>query len=109
MFLICEQRHRYLGNYTSEVILGYVKTEGEAKKICDENGIKYQMNKYISGGNDSANIQKSIGGVRVGLLSAASRYIHSQANVVKYSDLESILDIGIKLISDEPFLGGENK
>ena len=79
------------------------------KKISEENGIKYQMNKYISGGNDSSNIQKSIGGVRVGLLSAASRYIHSQANVVKYSDLESILDIGIKLISDKPFSGGENK
>ena len=77
--------------------------------ICKEKNIKYQMNKYISGGNDSANIQKSIGGVKVGLISAPSRYIHSQANVVKYSDLESILDIGIKLISDKTFTGGENK
>lgn len=76
--------------------------------ICEENGIKYQINKYISGGNDSANIQKSIGGVKVGLLSAASRYIHSQANVIKYSDLESILDIGLMLISNKA-LNGEEK
>ena len=36
MFLIYEERHRYLGNYSSEVILGYVNTEDEAKKMCDE-------------------------------------------------------------------------
>ena len=36
MFLICEERHRYLGNYSSEVILGYVETEDKAKKICSE-------------------------------------------------------------------------
>ncbi len=69
--------------------------------ICKEKGIKYQMNKYISGGNDASNIQKSIGGVKVGLISAPSRYIHSQANVVKYSDLESMLAIGVGLISSK--------
>jgi len=36
MFLIFEERHRYLGNYSSEVILGYVETEHKAKELCDE-------------------------------------------------------------------------
>ena len=67
--------------------------------ICKENSIPYQLNKYISGGNDSASIQKSGIGVKVGLISAASRYIHSQANVVKYSDLEAMYMIAHKLIT----------
>ena len=40
MFLICEEVHRYLGNYYSDVILGYVNTEDEAKKICSELNLK---------------------------------------------------------------------
>ena len=56
------------------------------------------MNKYISGGNDASHIQRSIGGVRACLISAPSRYIHSQSNVVKYSDLDSMLSLALKLI-----------
>ncbi len=67
--------------------------------ICKENSIPYQLNKYISGGNDSASIQKSACGVKVGLISAPSRYIHSQANVVKYSDLCAMYEIAYKLIT----------
>lgn len=67
--------------------------------ICNENSIPYQLNKYISGGNDSSAIQKSIYGVKVGLISAPSRYIHSQANVVKYSDVEAMYEIALRLIT----------
>ena len=69
--------------------------------IAEKNGIKYQKNKYISGGNDSAAIQKSIWGVKVGLISAASRYIHSQANVVKYEDIDAMYKIAYSLITSE--------
>ena len=68
--------------------------------ICKKNNIPYQLNKYISGGNDSSAIQKSICGVRVGLISAPSRYIHSQANVVKYTDLEAMYEIALGLIKE---------
>ncbi len=67
--------------------------------VCKQNSIPYQLNQYISGGNDTASIQKSIEGVKVGLISAPSRYIHSQANVVKYSDLEAMYMIAHKLIT----------
>jgi len=67
--------------------------------ICKEENIPYQLNKLISGGNDSSAIQKSIYGVKVGLISAPSRYIHSQANVVKYSDIEAMYKIALKLIT----------
>ena len=69
--------------------------------LAEKNGIKYQKNKYISGGNDSAAIQKSIWGVKVGLISAASRYIHSQANVVKYEDIDAMYKIAYSLITSE--------
>jgi len=69
--------------------------------ICKKHDIKYQLNKYISGGNDSSHIQRSVGGVKVGLISAASRYIHSQSDVVKYEDLEAMRSIAIALVTDE--------
>ena len=58
--------------------------------MCKKNNIKYQIKQYVSGGNDAANIQKSAHGVKVAVMSAPSRYIHSQANVIHKDDLDSI-------------------
>lgn len=60
--------------------------------LCEKNNIKYQVHRIISGGNDSRNIQISASGCRVALLSAASRYIHSPADVVHYDDLDAIYE-----------------
>lgn len=68
--------------------------------LCDKKGIKYQIHRVVSGGNDSANIQKSVGGARVALLSAASRYIHSPADVVHYDDLDAIYSALKEVISE---------
>ncbi|MBQ8546483.1 MAG: M20/M25/M40 family metallo-hydrolase [Clostridia bacterium] len=59
------------------------------KAIADKNGIKNQTNRYISGGNDSMHIQKNAEGARVSTLSCASRYIHSQSDVIHMDDFES--------------------
>lgn len=56
------------------------------KKLADEKGIKNQTNKYISGGNDSANIQRNALGSKVSVLSCASRYIHSASDVIHLDD-----------------------
>ena len=56
------------------------------KKIADENEIKNQINRYISGGNDSMHIQKNAEGCKVSTLSCASRYIHSQSDVIHMDD-----------------------
>lgn len=58
--------------------------------LCETKEIKYQVHRVISGGNDSRHIQTNAGGCRVALLSAASRYIHSPADVVHYNDLDAI-------------------
>ena len=59
------------------------------KAIADKNEIKNQTNRYISGGNDSMHIQKNAEGDKVSTLSCASRYIHSQSDVIHMEDFES--------------------
>jgi len=68
--------------------------------LCDKKDIKYQVHRVVSGGNDSANIQKTARGARVALLSAASRYIHSPADVVHYDDLDAIYSALKEVISE---------
>lgn len=68
--------------------------------LCDKNEIKYQIHRIVSGGNDSANIQKNGVGCKAALLSAASRYIHSTANVIHKNDLESIYKALYSVICD---------
>ena len=68
------------------------------KKIADENGIKNQVNMYISGGNDSANIQKTACGTRVSTLSCASRYIHSQSDVIHENDFFAAYEVVKKVL-----------
>lgn len=65
---------------------------------CKKNNVKYQIKQYVSGGNDAANIQKSAHGVKVAVMSAPSRYIHSQANVIHKDDLTSIYRTLIALV-----------
>lgn len=69
--------------------------------LCDKNEIKYQTNKYISGGNDSANIQKNATGSKVSVLSCASRYIHSQSDVIHLEDFENTYKTVLAVIKAE--------
>lgn len=70
-------------------------------ELCQKNDIKYQIHRIISGGNDSRNIQTSVCGAKVGLLSAASRYIHSPCDVVHRDDLECIYRALMAIIEDK--------
>lgn len=76
---------------------GFVK---QITDLCNNGGIAFQMKKYVSGGNDSANIQKSGFGTRVAVMSAPSRYIHSSSSVVHKNDLNSILNTLYSLVSE---------
>lgn len=58
--------------------------------VCEKNDIKYQINRAVTGGNDSSTLQRGALGTKVALISAPSRYIHSSANVISYSDFECI-------------------
>lgn len=68
--------------------------------ICKSNEISYQMKKYVSGGNDSSHIQRSGFGVKVAVMSAPSRYIHSASCVIHKNDFESIYKALMALIVD---------
>lgn len=72
------------------------------KRIADENEMKNQVNLYISGGNDSANIQKNACGARVSTLSCASRYIHSQSDVIHETDFFAAYEVVKKVLNENP-------
>lgn len=58
-----------------------------------KNNIKCQYKQTTLGGNDAAAVQLSNNGVKVAALSVPCRYIHSQSNVAKLSDIKSMEDI----------------
>lgn len=70
-----------------------------ALAVAGNKEIKVQIKKYISGGNDSANIQKSGKGTKVLAISAPSRYIHSSANVVHADDINAMRDLVYALVA----------
>ena len=70
-------------------------------QICEQNTIKYQINRSVSGGNDASTIQRSADGTKVALISAPSRYIHSSSSVVSVSDMESIMKTLFAFVTKE--------
>lgn len=71
-----------------------------ALAVAENNKIKVQTKKYVSGGNDSANIQKSCGGVKVLVISAPSRYIHSSTCVVHADDLTAMRELVYAMVAN---------
>lgn len=65
----------------------------EIIKIANENNIKCQYKQTTLGGNDASAVQLSNNGVKVAAISVPCRYIHSQSNVAKLSDIKSMEDI----------------
>lgn len=61
-----------------------------AMRIAEENGIKAQIKKYHSGGNDAKHIHTTGVGVRTLALSAPTRYLHSPACVADIRDYEAM-------------------
>ena len=71
------------------------------KSLADKNEIKNQINRYISGGNDSMHIQKNAEGAKVSTLSCASRYIHSQSDVIHIDDFYATYKTVLEIIKSE--------
>ena len=69
--------------------------------LAKENGIKVQVKKYVSGGNDAGHIHKSTTGVRTLALSAPTRYLHSPNCVASLDDYDSMLELLYKFIFTE--------
>ena len=63
------------------------------EKLCEENNIKYQREVIDRGGTDASSMNVTGAGVRTGGICAATRYPHSQSNVVSAADIEGGIDL----------------
>ena len=67
-------------------------------ELAELKGIKAQVKRYVSGGNDAAHIHKSGDGVKTVAISAPTRYLHSPACVASLDDYEAIIELVSALI-----------
>ncbi len=56
-------------------------------------GLKCQKKTAVAGGNNSRSIQRSRGGVKTLAISVPCRYIHSQSNMLKKSDITACYEL----------------
>ena len=71
-----------------------------AFSVAKEQGIKAQVKRYVSGGNDAGHIHKSGSGVRSLAISAPTRYLHSACCVAGCDDYFAIRDLVLAIIAD---------
>lgn len=70
------------------------------RALAQENGLPWQMKRYLSGGTDAQAIQRTKAGVRVTGISAAVRYLHAPNSVCSISDAEHMLTLARLFIQD---------
>ena len=61
--------------------------------VAKERGVKAQIKRYVSGGNDAGHIHKAIDGIRVIAISVPTRYLHSPACVANLDDYVSVCEL----------------
>ncbi len=71
-----------------------------ALDTAKKNGIKCQVKKFVSGGNDAAHIHKSGAGVRCIALSAPTRYLHSATCVIDKGDMFAMKDLVLAIFDE---------
>lgn len=66
--------------------------------------IKCQVKRFVSGGNDAAQIQKTGRGAKVLAISTPTRYIHTPSNVINIDDYFSVQKLLYALIEESEVL-----
>jgi len=69
-------------------------------ELAELKGIKAQVKRYVSGGNDAGHIHKSGNGVKTVAISAPTRYLHSPACVASLDDYDAIIALMEALIQN---------
>lgn len=80
------------------------------KLITDVAGtyrIPYQFKRTISGGTDAGRIQVNGTGVKVAVIAAPCRYIHSPVSVIDKSDFANMIELAGKVLKTLPRTGTE--
>lgn len=80
--------------YNKELVNG-------ALDIAKQKGIKAQLKRYVSGGNDAGHIHKTADGVRTLAMSVPTRYLHSPACVASLSDYRTQRDLLCAIIGSD--------
>jgi endoglucanase len=62
-------------------------------ELAELKGVKAQVKRYVSGGNDAGHIHKSGNGVKTAAISIPTRYLHSPACVASLDDLDSVIEL----------------
>ena len=68
--------------------------------IADKNGVKAQIKRYVSGGNDAGAIHKTAEGVKTVTLSVPTRYLHSPASVANINDYFAQRDLCVCILKE---------
>ena len=71
--------------------------------VAEKYGIKCQVKRYVSGGNDAGNVQRCLAGVTPLALSMPTRYLHSASNVAHYDDYTAMRDLVEAMLRDWRF------
>ena len=69
-------------------------------ETAKKHGIPAQPKCYVSGGNDAGYIHKAGIGAKCAAISAPTQYIHTASNVVKESDMLSIIDLAYAVMME---------
>jgi len=68
------------------------------EKVAKDNKIPYQFEILTRGGTDSGAIQITKGGVKAGVVSVPTRYIHSDNEMCSISDVENCVELAVKML-----------
>ena len=66
--------------------------------LANEQQIRYQHEILLAGGTDTAAIQMTRGGVRVGGLSVPTRYIHSGVELLDLNDAQACAALAVAFV-----------
>ncbi len=82
----------------SSVICDYDLAQ-ELAETAKANDIKYQFEILLAGGTDTAAMQTSGAGARVGALSIPTRYIHSGVEMLDAADADACVDLTVAFLT----------
>jgi len=68
------------------------------EKCAKEANVKYQFEILDAGGTDSGAIHMTKGGVPSGVISVATRYVHSANEMCAISDIEDCINLTVKAL-----------
>jgi endoglucanase len=68
------------------------------EKVAKENNIKHQFEILTAGGTDSGAVQLSRKGVVAGVISVATRNVHSDSELCSVSDVDDCIELTVKML-----------